>query len=198
MGNMCVIPFATQAETIFEQMRKFDKGGLPFSSLPPSIFFSAVSKDRVRRRPSGVSTLARLAGGAELDEEELDEEELDDDEDDDELEEEKLTFLLLPGATNFLFALTSTSSSLSLSEDDESEEEDDDEEDELDSTFFLFLAMVGDVVVLAVRGNKVWREILHTEPANFFSVHNLFPRTPGQEPYRRPQAKQAAPSPHLR
>jgi len=144
---MCVIPFATQAETIFEQMRKFDKGGLPFSSLPPSIFFSAVSKDRVRRRPSGVSTLARLAGGAELDEEELDEEELDeeeldDDEDDDELEEEKLTFLVLPGATNFLFALTSTSSSLSLSEEDESEEDEEDEDDELDSTFFLFLAMV--------------------------------------------------------
>ena len=138
---MCVIPFATQAETIFEQMRKFDKGGLPFSSLPPSIFFSAVSKDRVRRRPSGVSTLARLAGGAELDEEELDEEELDDDEDD-ELEEEKLTFLVLPGATNFLFALTSTSSSLSLSEEDESEEDEEDEDDELDSTFFLFLAMV--------------------------------------------------------
>ena len=141
---MCVIPFATQAETIFEQMRKFDKGGLPFSSLPPSIFFSAVSKDRVRRRPSGVSTLARLAGGAELDEEELDEEELDDEElDDDELEEEKLTFLVLPGATNFLFALTSTSSSLSLSEEDESEEDEEDEDDELDSTFFLFLAMVG-------------------------------------------------------
>ena len=62
------MPLATHAETNFGQIRKLDKGGLPFSSHPALILFSEVSKDRVRRRPSGVSTLARLVGGCEEEE----------------------------------------------------------------------------------------------------------------------------------
>ena len=118
------MPLATHAETNFGQIRKLDKGGLPFSSHPALILFSEVSKDRVRRRPSGVSTLARLAGGCE--------------------EEEELLLLLLDSEKEtlrsllsffffFFFCLTTgstmtSSGSLSLSEEELSEEDDELEE----------------------------------------------------------------------
>jgi hypothetical protein len=122
------MPLATHAETNFGQIRKLDKGGLPFSSHPALILFSEVSKDRVRRRPSGVSTLARLAGGCE--------------------EEEELLLLLLLLLLDseketlrsllsffffFFFCLTTgstmtSSGSLSLSEEELSEEDDELEE----------------------------------------------------------------------
>jgi len=137
---MCVMPLATHAETNFGQIRKLDKGGLPFSSHPALILFSEVSKDRVRRRPSGVSTLARLAGGCE--------------------EEEELLLLLLLLLLDseketlrsllsffffFFFCLTTgstmtSSGSLSLSEEELSEEDDELEElEELELEIFLRL-----------------------------------------------------------
>ena len=123
------MPLATHAETNFGQIRKLDKGGLPFSSHPALILFSEASKERVRRRPSGVSTLARLAGGCEEEEEEellllpllL-------------LDSEKETLRsLLSFFFFFFFCLTTgstmtSSGSLSLSEEELSEEDDELEE----------------------------------------------------------------------
>jgi hypothetical protein len=136
------MPLATHAETNFGQIRKLDKGGLPFSSHPALILFSEVSKDRVRRRPSGVSTLARLAGGCEEEEEEellllllllL-------------LDSEKETLRsLLSFFFFFFFCLTTgstmtSSGSLSLSEEELSEEDDELEElEELELEIFLRL-----------------------------------------------------------
>ena len=139
------MPLATHAETNFGQIRKLDKGGLPFSSHPALILFSEVSKDRVRRRPSGVSTLARLAGGCEEEEEELllllllllllDS------------EKETLRSLL---SFFFFFCLTTgstmtSSGSLSLSEEELSEEDDELEElEELELAIFFLLAIFCD------------------------------------------------------
>ena len=135
------MPLATHAETNFGQIRKLDKGGLPFSSHPALILFSEVSKDRVRRRPSGVSTLARLAGGCEEEEELL----------------LLLLLLLLLDSEKetlrsllsffffFFFCLTTgstmtSSGSLSLSEEELSEEDDELEElEELELEIFLRL-----------------------------------------------------------
>ena len=135
------MPLATHAETNFGQIRKLDKGGLPFSSHPALILFSEVSKDRVRRRPSGVSTLARLAGGCEEEEELL----------------LLLLLLLLLDSEKetlrsllsffffFFFCLTTgstmtSSGSLSLSEEELSEEDDELEElEELELAIFLRL-----------------------------------------------------------
>ena len=143
------MPLATHAETNFGQIRKLDKGGLPFSSHPALILFSEVSKDRVRRRPSGVSTLARLAGGCEEEEELL----------------LLLLLLLLLDSEKetlrsllsffffFFFCLTTgstmtSSGSLSLSEEELSEEDDELEElEELELAIFFLLAIFCDCFV---------------------------------------------------
>ena len=142
-------PLPTQAETSRELKRNFDKGGLPFSSQPALISFSALSNDRVRRRPSGVSTLARLAAGLEEEEEE---EEFDDALDD-EVPFEKLTLRSRLSSLSFFFffffsfstttgATTgseSESESESLLEEEEELPLSEEEELEEDSIFFLFL-----------------------------------------------------------
>ena len=138
---------ATHAETNFGQIRKLDKGGLPFSSHPALILFSEASKERVRRRPSGVSTLARLAGGCEEEEEEellllpllL-------------LDSEKETLRSLLSFFFFFFFLTTgstmtSSGSLSLSEEELSEEDDELEELELELAIFFRL----DILVFRVQ-----------------------------------------------